>query len=313
MACTFIGKRNILDSNNDYHFLCQNFGYLTKLHVIIRAQPKNDKTGYGLAVTRGDIIMGSENAQLSSLNTVFQAEIYAIDRSCHLLRELNTKCVTIFSDSKSGLQAISGIQIKSKVVKNCVDSLNELGKTCKVELKWVKGHAGHSGNELADYLAKTGTTNELEKVDLPPPKCIAMTKISSAMYKVWNDRWISSQGCRQTKIFFPTLNRVKSKTLINLDRQNLGSMVQVLTGHNRLRYHESKISSIEVNSSCRFCQWEEETSWHLIGECPFFWRSRRDIFNETVLENPPDWNVTQLMKFVKKTKMNELLNPVSNQ
>ena len=64
----------------------------------------------------------------------------------------------------------------AKVVKNCIENLNKLGETCKIELKWVKGHAFHTGNELADFLAKTGTKNESNKVDLPPPKNIAKRK-----------------------------------------------------------------------------------------------------------------------------------------
>lgn len=277
------------------------------------SKQKNGKTGYGLAVTRGDIMIGSANAQLNILNSVFQAEIHAIDKSCQLLRELETESVTIFSDSMSGLYALAGIQTKSKVVKNCIENLNKLGETCKIELKWVKGHAFHTGNELADFLAKTGTKNESNKVDLPPPKTIAKKKISDAMYKKWSQRWKSSTEFRQTKLFFPEIDRKKSEILGKLDRKTLSLMVQVLTGHNRLNYHESKVNTMQEDSSCRFCQWEDETSWHLITECPAFWRSRMDIFGHTLLDCTPEWKVSQLLAFVQKTKMEKLLNPGSNQ
>ena len=138
-------------------------------------------------------MIGSKNAQLSTTNSVFQAEVYAIDKSCHLLRQLETKSVTIFSDSMSGLYALNAIQTRSKVVKNCLDSLNLLAASgCKIELKWVKGHDNHTGNEIADFLAKTGTANELNKVELPPPKSTATVKISNAMYKKWKERWKSN-------------------------------------------------------------------------------------------------------------------------
>ena len=132
---------------------------------------------------------------------MFQAEIYAIDKSCQLLKEMEVKHVTIFSDSMSGLQALDGTLTKTKTVKNCIDSLNALGKSCKIELSWVAGHQNHTGNEAADALAKIGTTNESNKVNLPPPKTIAKNKIRDAMHKQWNERWISSNECRQTKIF----------------------------------------------------------------------------------------------------------------
>ena len=145
-------------------------------------------------------------------------------------------------------------------------------------------------------------------VKLPTPKSNSVMKISQAMYKEWNQRWISSLEFRQTKIWFPVINRKKSEFLVNLDRKNLGMMVQIITGHCRLNYHESKINAT-TNSSCRFCQWEDETAWHLIGECPAFWRSRTDIFNYSFLENPLEWKVGQLLKFIRKTKLKELLNP----
>ena len=276
-------------------------------------QTTTGKTGYGLAVTRGDYVIGSENAQLNNKNSVFQAEIYAIDKSCHLLREMEVKDVTIFSDSMSGLQALDGTMTKSKTIKNCIDSLNELGKSCKIELAWVKGHEGHTGNETADSLAKIGTTNETNKVELPPPKSIAKAKITNAMYKEWNQRWISSNEYRQTKIFFPKLDTKKSGSIINLNRQNLGMMVQVLSGHNRLRYHQSKMDPLQQDSSCRFCQEEEETAAHLVCTCPAFWRSRVECFNVTFLEETPEWQVKQLLKFFKKMKMKELLNPGPDQ
>ena len=267
------------------------------------------RTGYGLVVTRGDYIIGSENAQLSNKNSVFQAEIYAIDKSCQLLKEMEVKNATIFSDSMSGLQALDGTLTKTKTVKNCIDSLNALGKSCKIELSWVAGHQNHTGNEAADALAKIGTTNESNKVNLPPPKTIAKNKIRDAMHKQWNERWISSNECRQSKIFFPQIDIKKSTSIINLDRKNLGMMVQVITGHNRLYYHQSLMEPMQQDSSCRFCQEEEETAYHLVCTCPRFWRSRMECFNDTFLEETPEWKVKQLLKFLKKMKMTELLNP----
>ena len=72
-------------------------------------------------------------------NSVFQAEIYAIDKSCQLLKEMEENHVTIFSDSMSGLQALDGTLTQTKTTKNCIDSPNEPGKSCKIELSWVAG------------------------------------------------------------------------------------------------------------------------------------------------------------------------------
>ena len=134
------------------------------------------------------------------------------------------------------------------------------------------------------------------------------------MIKDWNQRWISSTEYRQTKIFFPELDRKKSSSLRRLERKKLGMIVSVLTGHNRLKYHQSKMDPLQQDSSCRFCQWEEETAAHLVCSCPAFWSSRLECFNDTFLEETaPEWKLGQLLKFCSKTKMQELLNPGTNQ
>ena len=134
-------------------------------------------------------------------------------------------------------------------------------------------------------------------------------KIKEAMYKQWKERWLLTNTSRQTKIFFPSINVKKSGAIINLDRQTLGMIIQVLTGHNHLKYHQSKIDALQQDSSCRFCLEEEETSAHLICTCPRFWYARMECFNDTILEETQDWKVKQLLKFLKKVKMKELLNP----
>ena len=167
----------------------------------------------------------------------------------------------------------------------------------------------HTGNEIADFLAKTGTANELNKVELPPPKSTATVKISNAMYKKWNQRWKSNpEDFKATKIFFPELNKKRADSLMKLDRYTLSNMIQIISGHNRLNYFEWKLDPMN-NATCRFCQWEDETAWHLIGMCPAFWRARLDIFEVTHMEESPMWTVNQLLKFTKKTKLQLVMNP----
>ena len=51
---------------------------------------------------------------------------------------------------------------------------------------------------------------------------------------------------------------------MNLNRSELGLSIQILSGHNRLNYQESKIDT-SVNSSCRFCEEEDETKVGLLS------------------------------------------------
>ena len=115
--------------------------------------------------------------------------------------------------------------------------------------------------------------------------------------KQWNDEWISEKDCRQTKIFFPVVNPKQSEFLLNLSRKQLGQVVQTITGHNRLKYHEHKICQ-DVNPLCRLCGEENETSWHLIGECPVLFNVRAQHFHKYLLDENPEWKVKQLVNMI---------------
>ena len=81
--------------------------------------------------------------------TVFQSEIYAIQKASEILRNMNTTSVTIFTDSQAALSVLAKVQIKSKVVKNCITELNKLGKSKVVDVKWIRSHSDFVANEEA--------------------------------------------------------------------------------------------------------------------------------------------------------------------
>ena len=63
----------------------------------------DEKTGFGLGITRGDHLLESESAKLPDQASVFQAEVCAISRACEILKRNEARNVTIFSDSQSAL------------------------------------------------------------------------------------------------------------------------------------------------------------------------------------------------------------------
>jgi ribonuclease HI len=81
------------------------------------------------------------------------------------LSALKVKCaVTVVSDSKYIIDNIRGVNVwrgrgwrttAGKPVKNkdLWETLDELCQNQQVTFQWVKGHAGHPGNERADKLA----------------------------------------------------------------------------------------------------------------------------------------------------------------
>ena len=90
------------------------------------------------------------------------------------------------------------------------------------------------------------------------------------------------------------------ESLMASDRETASLVVQFLTGHNLLNYHEFLVGR-SITPTCRLCQGSEETSAHLLWVCPTLARKRLDYWlpNEGEL---PKFNI--LVKFLK----NELCN-----
>ena len=97
---------------------------------------------------------------LGNTATVFQAEITAIKKSAEMLLNsgYKNKTITFYWDSQASLAALNKLTVNSNTVEKCLDALNALGNDNQIHLRWVKAHVGIHGNQVADSLAKKGTT-----------------------------------------------------------------------------------------------------------------------------------------------------------
>ena len=67
--------------------------------------------------------------------------------------------INLFSDSQASLLPLTSTSISSRLVLEIADQLKTLGTSHRVELRWVPGHEGVYGNELADELAREGSSS----------------------------------------------------------------------------------------------------------------------------------------------------------
>jgi len=206
------------------------------------------------------------------------------------------------------LAALDNVTLNSKQVHKCITALNNLGKANTVHLRWVKAHIGITGNELADKLAKRGALNEANyNQGIPIPLVKLKNNIKTYYYNKWHSLWKVHKEARQTKIWFQTPDPNLSRKLLEIPRPKLGLLIQFLTGHNNLMRHKA-ICDPDVDSTCRLCLEEEESSFHVIAECPVLQTARWNNFHLTTLQNPPVWSIQQVTRFLKETTIGDLLD-----
>ena len=120
-------------------------------------------------------------------------------------------------------------------------------------------------------------------------------------------QWHQSPHHRQTKIFFPEINPNKSKHLIKLTRDDFGRAARWLTGHCFLNRHNNLLNPTEFpNPKCRLCNWEQETSSHIICECEALSLVRHFYFQELFIPPAPIPIIKQLTNYLSDPRINSL-------
>ena len=263
------------------------------------------KAGYGVVlVSSGGEELGSESGGIQGTVSPLQAEVVAIGKAADLLlRNLDGgPAVSILSDSRGALQAVSRPIIDSATVLDCHNTLSRLGKKCRVYLKWLKGHNSDLFNERADSLVRRGAGSRTNsRVDAPwSYLCI---NLRENMYDSWLRNCSSLIPCRQTREFFPSPKECPSATILDCSRKLLGLRIQLFTGHNRLNYHQFRIGRAD-SQQCRLCGEASETSDHLVWHCRTLSRNRMDYWTDN-MTNPP--TIRRILAFAEKFVMHLMI------
>lgn len=237
---------------------------------------------------------------LGKFASIFQAEVYAILECAeiNLNKPYSNQCIYIHSDSKAALLALNSDIIKSKLVQNCVDTLNRLGSANKVILRWVPGHSGIEGNEQADEQARKGAEGTF--IGPEPffgiPKSLTTLSLRQLSASDSTRLWNSTTGSNHARKLIKGFNVNFTKNLIALSKNNSRIITRVLTGHCLLNKHAHSIGLTD-SPLCRFCEEADETPLHILCDCGPWMRSRSQLLGSHLL-SPED---------VKKIKPKDLL------
>ncbi|XP_015794765.1 uncharacterized protein LOC107371247 [Tetranychus urticae] len=250
--------------------------------------------GAAWAITDGPTVIRERKLKLANQCTIYQAEGLAVkDALSNLekyIKEIQT--VNIFTDSRSIITALQNTKTDNEIIcdiKILIKYLN--GKGWKIIFNWIKGHANHTGNELADMLAKKAAQGHGSLQYTVIPKAYIKQRIKEwAQETSWNEHKHKTSNTLKQFVESPLpKNTVMCKQLIWL-----------LTGKGPFNYYLHKMKIIDT-PLCQ-CKVNEQTSIHLITRCEIF----RNLRRNTLYEDYP--TPTKINKMLKDSEEVEKLN-----
>ena len=116
------------------------------------------------------------------------------------------------------------------------------------------------------------------------------TKMKDTLIKERNKHWHQSLGCRHSKLIMPTASQKFTEKLLSLNRREISTMLQFLTGHGYFKRHLKTMKMITDNHiECKYCG-EEETAEHIMCHCEAYASLRPK------LSNIEDWQLKDFSK-----------------
>ena len=240
--------------------------------------------------------------------TVFQAEILAIYLCASKLWEYRRyrRAISICSDSQAALSALAACTVSSRLVRDCKNALNALGRYNPVSLYWVPAHVGIPGNEKADKMAKRGTLIREPTHEVGAPWSETVLPISRWAISENLTFWNAIEGCRQSKANFKIDPVYRwSSELAGLRRQEAREVVGCMTGH---CYFNRHLRLTRVPSRvCRFCAEDTETTEHILWRCPAVDERRMRYLGRSMvdLQEVVPFRPTELLQFIKALGLEE--------
>ena len=239
-----------------------------------------EETGAGIVI-RETHAQGNLNYceayHLSKENSVFQAEVLAVEKAASILlnNKIEGKNILINCDSQSAIQSINSTVIRNKTTKSALNALNLLGSTNEVTLRWIPAHCGYEGNELADQTAKRGSRNDSATgVLLPIPRSASYAALRRKTLEFWENAY----KLDPPRTFNMYWKERFEKELPKMNRRDMRVATQLLTGHAALNNHLHKVNPT-VPTTCPLCQVDDETVSHFLGQCPALSRIRVEYFD----------------------------------
>jgi len=131
----------------------------TPINIYTDGSKSEKGVGVGITIIRPRTPTVKLMYRMDTRCTNNQAEAYAILKALEYIQTTVTneedKAATVHTDSRTTLDLIYNTDIHKFLIEEIQQTVHEMeNREWKIRFSWVKAHAGVSGNELADKLAK---------------------------------------------------------------------------------------------------------------------------------------------------------------
>jgi len=163
-----------------------------------------------------------------------QAEQMAILKTVEYIQKMEPeeKIVLVHTDSKITLQRLQNKKKHTKLIEKIITKVQEMEqREWRVEFRWIKAHAGHRGNEMADQQTKEAARDKnIEECYIKIPKSVVMSEQKEQSVKWWQREWTETTKGPITKAFLPKIeDRLKFR--INVTPK----LTAIVTGHGNIK------------------------------------------------------------------------------
>ncbi|XP_018007020.1 uncharacterized protein LOC108664837 [Hyalella azteca] len=235
----------------------------------------NDAVGCAAAADAAAV-----SRRLRSNSSIYTAELVGISCARSLIDELPEDDFTIFTDSKSVMQALRVYNSSHPIVLEILKGLVRLaGARRAVSVCWVPGHVGVRGNERADEATIEAASSD-QAIHSEQVPCRDHYPIKASIRHIWQEQWLNVRSKNRTTIK-DCVQELSSS--YQKSRKMEVALCRLRIGHTRLTH--SYLIERRPMPYCNDCL-VPLTVWHIMAECPSHRDKRQNYYpNSTALSS----------------------------
>jgi hypothetical protein len=221
-----------------------------------------------------------------------QADLVALQMAAQVLGQfVGRGPIALHTTSQAVLQVLNKPTFNSSLALSTAIAIDKLSEDCPIPilLSWSKAGAKQAGADMATTLANQALAMDVPEgaMVVPASRATLRQHFSSVLEAQWNARWQNAPTARLSRTFWPMVDKAKSRQLLQGGRDEYTVFVRIFTGHNNLNKHRYRPGKVTTDE-CRLCKEGEESSEHILCECPDLNSLReRTVGQPTVTE--PKW------------------------